>query len=696
MRRFSFKLIGSLSILFIIIPAFTFMKKSGPFTYAREPELNVLHYTLVLDITDIQGMIIQGYADLQIIPVKNPVSEIRLDLLALHVDSVWIDEVPVSGFVSDGRFLRIPLETPLQAGQNILVSVFYHGRPAMDPAWGGFYFDGPHAYSMGVGMGSDPHPYGRCWFPCQDNFTDRATYDYFITVSAGNTAVCPGDLVEIITNNDGTKTYYWTMKQNIPTYLSSVAVAPYVCLQDTLRGRLAEIPAMVYILPEDSTTAAAAFRNLGQWLGAFEDMFGPYRWSKTGFVAVPFSGGAMEHATAISFAQSTLEGDRSFEDLYIHEFAHSWFGNLVTCATAADMWLNEGWASYCVALFYEFTQGKEAFKSYVRKNHLNVLQRTSVQDGNIAVYGVSREKTYSSTVYNKGFDAAHTIRNQISDADFFPAVKQYFEKYAFQSITTEEFKDFFNMATQKTLDDVFNFWVYDKGFTHFSVDSFSCKKIEKEYEVQIFTRQRIKEANGYSYHTSIDMQFMDHSWRSVVKSFDVSGQNTILNMRLPFKPCLVLADPEEKIADATIDEYKIIRFPGEYMFTCPYFNLNVFALEDSLFLRITKNFISPDTSFGLAKGYWLDQTGYWTVEGIFPESFECEGSFFYEGFKYTGNDFINDLKEKGLLNDLKLVYRSGPGNIWKEIPSVMTGTESADALSTKQIQNGEYCLAVFR
>jgi len=654
----------------------------------------MIHYTVVLDLIDLEQRTIRGHADLQLRSKRDHLGEITLDLLSMNVDSVWIDEIPIEKYSYDGAILSIQLAEPLDMDQALMLSVFYHGKPVSDPYWGGFYFTPKYAYNMGVGMGSDPHPFGRCWYPCIDSFSDRASYDYFITVDSTLTAVCPGSLEEILVNDDKTRTFHWALQSTIPSYLSSIAVGEYVGIIDTLQGQAGEIPVMIYVSQDDSSRAVQTFRDLPRWLEIFEYYFGPYRWEKIGYTSVPFQGGAMEHATAVSFSDAALKEDRESEDLLVHEFAHSWFGNLVTCATGGDMWLNEGWASYCVALYQQMNYGENTFRNHMRANHLKVMQMVPVRDRNIPIYNVSAFKTYSSTIYDKGADVVHTLRYQLGEDRFFNLLKDYFESYAFQSMTIDGFKEFLEYHTREDLTDFFNFWIKDRGFTHFSVDSFQTAKVPRGYEVRVFIRQQLNGAVGFTYGTKVELKFMDNLWNTDVQITPVYGPSTIATFSVPFEPDRVLIDPDEKVSDATIDEYQIISQPGEYMFTYPYFGIHIKTLPDSILLRATRNYIAPDTTGIFEHNYVLDPTGYWTIEGLLDSDFDAEARFFYEAFKFPGNDFLTMLKDRGLTDQMILLYREGTGKQWKKIPFLNLGTEAAGVLSTDFVREGEYCLAI--
>ena len=658
----------------------------------RGESIDVLQYTLNINILDIDSHQISGIADLQIRSLKDGVSKIHLDLLSLKVDSVWVDEDGIKDFTHVGEKLIIPLFEPLDKEATVLISVFYHGEPTADPSWGGFYFKDNYAFNMGVGMKSIPPAFGRAWYPCVDSFTDRAGYDYFITVSKENTAVCPGLLKEIVENEDGSHTFHWELQSSIPTYLSSVAVSNYVCLCDTFNGMDRDIPVMIFVAPEDSMNAAGSFRDLPKWMRCFEELYGPYKWEKIGFVSTPFSGGAMEHATAISFSRTTLFDTTRFKGILIHELAHNWFGNLVTCETADDMWLNEGWASYSVAHFIEWEKGDKEYMDYVMQNHENVLRFAHIRDKTYrSVYGNAPDFTYGSTVYKKGADVVYNLRNYIGDDYFLPAIKKYFETFSFTDINSNEFKEFFADQTETDLDQFFDFWVYGAGFSHFSIDSVKIDKQAEDYQVKVYSHQKLLGTNKYSNNNHLDILFLGKGW-AVKKDFlQMSGELDSTVFILDFIPETVVLNPFNKLLDATTGSAVILKHTGKLEFKNACFSLDVKRLKDSAFFKVTKDWVSPDIN---GVDFEIDNTSYWTIVGYDLERQSLVGKFNYENMRYSPNDFIQDIKKKGKIKSLELLYRSGAGEKWQVINAKGTHSENGGTFTTSFIKNGEYCIGM--
>ncbi len=133
---------------------------------------------------------------------------------------------------------------------------------------------------------------------------------------------------------------------------------------------------------------------------------------------------SIEHATNVAYPSFAIDGQLTYEDLYTHELSHMWFGDMVTCESAEDMWLNEGWATFCAMYYTSSVYSEEEYRSQMRHHHKEVLRMTHFTDGDyLALYGISHEYTYGSTVYDKGATVVQSLRGYLGDDVFFPAVR---------------------------------------------------------------------------------------------------------------------------------------------------------------------------------------------------------------------------------------------------------------------------------
>ncbi|PKP18245.1 MAG: hypothetical protein CVU05_13930, partial [Bacteroidetes bacterium HGW-Bacteroidetes-21] len=308
-------------LLAVMIGLFAFVSKAQTKDPTHSDSLDIVHYDINLRITDFVGKTISGNVEMKMLPKYSSFSLIRLDLLVMNIDSIKLNNLIVPSFSYNDTLLQIPLNTPVVTLDTMNVIVYYHGFPQEDPGashWGGFKWSGNSAYNLGVGFEANPHVFGRCWFPCIDDFVDRATYDFYITVDStlNHTAVCGGLLQSITENGDGTRTCHWKQSEKIPTYLASVAVGEYVCVSDTFQALNGPVPVQIWVKPSLETKVWTSLPKLHEIFDAYEQKFGPYCWDRVGYVSVPFNSGAMEHASNIAYPEFCFTGTNAYETLY--------------------------------------------------------------------------------------------------------------------------------------------------------------------------------------------------------------------------------------------------------------------------------------------------------------------------------------------------------------------------------------------
>ena len=656
--------------------------------------MDVLHYAINLDIIYLSQKNITGYTDLRITPKISGLSVIKLDLLKLNVDSIFIDNQSIQNWNYNDTLLNFSLSSSISIGDTILCRVYYHGQPIKDPSgWGGFYFsnDSTFAFNMGVGMQDNPHNYGRIWYPCIDDFVDRATYDFNINVKNGKYAVCNGTL-EAVNTSSNTTEYRWKLHDDIPTYLASVAIGPYVAVRDTFNGMNGSIPIAIYVKSTMVSQAQASFINLKQILTAFELYYGPYRWERVGYVGVPFNSGAMEHVTNIAIGNGYINGSLTYETLFAHELSHHWFGDLVTCSSAPDMWLNEGWAAFSESMYQEMLYGKDAYKNNIRNLLFDVLKNTHHTDGGYyAVAGVPHSLTYGSTVYDKGATVAHSIRGYLGDAKFFSMLHAYMNQKAFSDQSSIDFRDFITSNTGINMNDFFDAWVFDPGFSDFSIDSFNVSSgSNPPYAVGVWMHQRLKHKPNYAKSNRVPITFMDNQWNRLDTMIEFSGKSGSQSYDLPFKPTHVFCDIDERLADATTDYAVVINQTGMNNYDKSYFKLDVTQVTDSALFQITHHWVGSDSLGINYPGLRISSHRFWTVEGVYSTGFDAIGSFRY----YRTTDLDADIiKNKN--DSLILLYRPHGGIPWQRVASTKLGNWVVGYLEVNHLMNGQYALAAY-
>jgi hypothetical protein len=659
--------------------------------------IDVTNYEIHLDISDFTWKTISGYTVVTLTPKMNGISTIPLELWDLIIDSISIHNTGISatGYNYNGLMLSVGTTVPLMKTDTLQLYIAYHGHPVVDPSgWGGFLFQSGIAFNLGVGFGADPHNLGKTWFPCVDDFVDRASYDFYITTLTQHKAACGGEFVtSYYANQDSTKmTHVWELDKEIPTYLASVAVSNYTVLRDTFQGLERMIPVALYVQPQYVAPMQGSFINLNNAFDVFEEKFGPYQWDRIGYVQTPV--GAMEHVDNIAYPTSLLSGSTTGETTMAHELSHSWFGNLVTCESAENMWINEGWASYCESIFIEYVYGKEEFKLYVRQNHANNLRTLEYTEGWMAIDGIPTELTYSSTVYDKGADIVHNLRGYLGDDLFFQVVKELMVDSAFEDVSSTELRDYLTSKTGIDLNPFFDTYVFSPGWVHFSIDSMSVIHEAVWDKPTVYVRQRTIGGSTLANNNRVEVTFMDDYWNKQTELITFDGDTGSQQFSLPFAPTIAILDMEERLSDASTDHYEIFNQPAIGTYDDVYFKYEIINVVDSALLRVEQNWIAPDPFKTAHPDLMLSTSRYWKVDGILPSGFEAKFKFNYNN-KVGGSGWLdNDWFPYPLKADsLVLLYREGTADDWMIVESVRAGTSRIGYLATDFNGKGEYTLA---
>ncbi|HNX07978.1 MAG TPA: M1 family aminopeptidase, partial [Bacteroidales bacterium] len=481
-------------------------------------------------------------------------------------------------------------------------------------------------------------------------------------------------------------------------YLASVAVGNYVAVNDTFHGLSGPVPINIYVRPSDTNAAKGSFINLKQILSIFESRFGPYRWERVGYVGVPFNSGAMEHSTNIAYPLACITGNLAYESLYAHELSHQWFGDLTTCSSAADMWINEGWASYCESVYRELLYGSEAYRLNVSENHYNVLLSAHAEDdGYRALYGIPDEYTYGTTVYDKGADVVHTLRNYLGDSLFFSSITSLLNDYQFSDISSTGLRDYLSIHTGVNMDDFFQAWVFSPGFPHFAVDSFKVLQTTPEIRVKVWVRQKLNHAPAFVNSNRIELTFGKNDWTFFSDTLLFSGETGTKEFVLPFVPDIVMMDFHEKISDAISDMSKVIKTTGTYDLTQALCRVDVSNISDSVLLRVEHNWVAPDTLKTPRPDILrLSDYHYWKVDGIFSDDFVARARFKYNRSvsATVGNTDSGLLPGAASTDSLLLLYRPDVSSDWNITHFTRLGPASVGFLIVDTLRRGEYAFAV--
>lgn len=668
---------------------------------SRSDSLDVLNYTIYLDVTDYAGKTIKGNCTV-LFQAKVPLVQLDLDLLRLQVDSVTMYGIPLTFSYADSITLHISLPQPLMTGDTASVTVYYQGKPKQDSGgWGGWYWSGDLAFNIGVALNDVPHPFGRSWFPCIDNFVERSSYRLSVRTPGNKMALCGGVLQAVEDLPDGTRLWHYGLDDPVPSYLISVAVhqfAPVYDAYSSISG--AEIPIVLGAVATDTTKLKNSFKNLKTALQLYEKLWGPYRWDRVGYVLTTV--GAMEHATNIAYPAFLVNGQTTYEHIMAHELSHHWFGNLTTCRTDADMWLNEGWAVFNELIFFEHLFGRDRYELEVK----NMLERcvrylhTPLSDGAaFALNQVPSSHTYGETVYQKGALVAHTLRGYLGDTLFFSCMRQFLDTFAFRDVSSADLQVFLSNCSGFDLSAFFENWVDAPGWTAFFIDSVAVLPAPLPgYEVTVFVKQRTRLAPKLFSKVPLEITFYLPG-QTVVKEVVAEGECMTFSCLLPDPPALVVLDERERIADAVTADQKLITALGTNNLLFGKLNVNVTALGDTALLRVEHVYAAPDPFRYPPKGLYLSRERFWRVDGIWDNAFQASATLSYQGAAMNNGYLDVDLISK-TEDSLVVVYRSSAAADWQIETNVTHNplgslNDKRGNFVIHQLRKGQYALAIY-
>ncbi len=382
------------------------------------------------------------------------------------INSIEVNGVPTTYFRADSR-VKIPVNA--DANETFVLTIDYNGTPptaATNPLGGGGMTNDTSPSWGNQVTWSLSEPFSAYeWFPVKQSLRDKAdSCAMHVTVPTACKAGSNGVLEQVVDLGNGTHRFEWKHRHPIDYYLISVAVAEYVEYNVTANPSNSGpvlIQNFIYDNPATLPNFQEEIDETVDFVELFAELFGPYPFAdeKYGHCMAPLSGG-MEHQTMTT--QGFFEAG-----LTAHELAHQWWGDNVTCASWADIWVNEGFASYAEYLMKQ--------NLYPGQQNGDMLDRhdyvMSELNGSVWVEdSLNAGRIFSGRLtYDKGASIVHTLRFLINDDDlFFDGLQEYQEIYADSTATG---LDFIHVMEDITSMDFTNFmeeWYFGEGYPTYS------------------------------------------------------------------------------------------------------------------------------------------------------------------------------------------------------------------------------------
>ena len=403
------------------------------------------------------------------LPGSAPLSTIAIDAGDMTFKRVVSGTAPLK-YDYDGRALVVHLATPLRAGENTSITIDYDGANRSK----GAYFRPARHIVWTQGETEDTH----FWVPTYDFPNDKTTWEFYIWTAKGERALSNGKLAGSRAVGDSVE-WHWVLDKPASTYLMTAVVGKYTVLQDK---PWRNVPIGYWTYPDSIQAAWRGFARTPQAVDVFSRKTGvPYPWNKYDQIVIPeFQYGGMENVTATSQNDEAIlhpawaEPQANSEGLMAHELGHQWYGDLLTTRAWADVWLNEGFATFMEQIFREESRGVDE----------GAFDRLGAQEQTIEADRRGRrpivwdkwvddpiEIFFSGHIYPKGATILQMLRHQLGDARFWKAMNRYTTANAYGNVVTDDLRKAFEESAGRNYGTFFQQWVYGAGFPVFQVAS---------------------------------------------------------------------------------------------------------------------------------------------------------------------------------------------------------------------------------
>ncbi len=510
---------------------------------------HVLNYKLRLHFDEPKGEVF-GVETITLTPFRNRFHELTLDSSGLAIDRITLaGRAPRSlAFTAHDPHLAITLPRAYAAGSVLKLRIVYHGFPKT-----GLIFINPNSFypkrPREVWSQGEPED-NHYWFPCWDYPNDKATSETITTVPAGQSVVSNGRLAKV-TRRGGEVTYDWVESVPHSSYLISIAVGPWA----RFTQHLGKLPVEIFV--PNYVSRARALRSFGltpEMIAWYEQETGvAYPYGKYAQTAVHnFTEGGMENISATTQTEWTLhdaraEQDYSSQGLAAHELAHQWFGDLVTTRDWADIWLNEGFATFMAATWAGHHDGGDAYRYQIyqdqraaRFEDLNRYRRPIVDYH----YNYPMQM-FDSTTYPKGAAVLDMLRYVLGDRLFWGSLRHYLETHRAGNVDTHDLMEAIRETSGRGLDWFFHEWVFRGGFPEYAVGAHYHAATHMEV-IEVRQTQK-RDAVTPLFRMPVELAFYGAPGQAHTQTVEVAHRDQTFYVPLGFDPRIVDFDPQDRI-----------------------------------------------------------------------------------------------------------------------------------------------------
>lgn len=535
------KALAPLALLFTGLLFASAGRADDPFARSKDYNLQNVRTHLQFDTSERS---LTGETTQSLSILRDRADDLKFDSVDLKIESVTLNGAPAK-FDVQPRKLVVKLAKAAKRGEHEEVTIRYSGHPRK-----GLYFVLPdkndpnqpiEVWSQGESEDT------RYYIPIYDYPNDRTTSEMLLTVPASWTTVSNGRLAGVKTETNGMKTWDWKQTEPLSTYLISVVAGEFVEQKDQWRGMPVE-----YVVPRgDESKIDPTFSRTKGMLDAFSDALDVrYPWAKYAQSSVhDFVAGGMENTSATTLTTSGLVNPQlaseridGSDGLDSHELAHQWFGDLVTCKDWADIWLNEGFATYFEHYWTEKNLGKDDADYEFWGDMNEWFDNPTLFKMPIVDYHEEDAWLSEGNIYGKGGIVLRMLREKLGDEQIFGALHQYLTTNRNQNVVTADLAKSIEQATSVNVDEFFHQWVYGAGAPDFEVTS---KFDNGTLQLEVKQKQKIEGMVGL-FHVPVDVEVATASGKHTFP-IDVKKADETFTFTIDGTPQMVIFDQGQKI-----------------------------------------------------------------------------------------------------------------------------------------------------
>jgi aminopeptidase N len=432
------------------------------FPQAGNGGYDVRHYSLSIDYEQ-PANLLSGSAVIRATATQS-LRSFNLDLRDLYtVSRVRVNGESASFAQHDEQELTIVPSPKLKAGRPFRVKVGYSGQPQPitdpDESIEGWVPTDDGAFVVNEPQGSPG------WFPVNDTPRDKATYDFTISVPAGNEVIANGELVGDPVTAGGKTTWRWAERSPMASYLATATNGEFLTDFYSANGLpfYDAVDPQTRRLDSDPPNPTLAFQRLDpepEIVSFFSSLYGPYPFRSAGGIVdwAPEVGYALESQTKPNYDRIPSAAT------VVHELSHQWFGDAVTPAYWPDIWLNEGFATWSEWIYEEMHGGPPAQDRF---DELYAIPEDDPDFEDLWFPAPAAledpSQLFHTPVYDRGAMTLQALREKVGDATFFPLLRDWYAKNKYGNVTTADFIALAERRSGRNLDRFFRVWLFKEG-----------------------------------------------------------------------------------------------------------------------------------------------------------------------------------------------------------------------------------------